>query len=369
MGTPLLVDEAFALKHEISAIKAPFKMIIPKEKNLFFLPGGKKTGTSELVKLTTATDDKKAREILRFTSLTVPLKPKVEERLAICAVLLKTKVMPMATQGYENARLLELYATKVGKYDAVSAHGEMTKPGTGETYWVKVIGIMPPGSPHGVMAFLMADKNLSDIKTLNDLSTTGFGLKVIHSVDFVTPQVGAPALAPAPTPAADGNAAALRVLVDKLLAAVAAEDVEAVAAVNRSLLPDEAELKAGLNPSANPEEVQKVMAMHASLPKDDTKAVARLIVPKPGQTVAKIHAATTEEIATYGEGTTAHSEFPGGAKTVARAGLLKPGQTYFEVEFLEPGKDAGVKYHLFYWNGSSFSMLGPVWRAKPMNRG
>jgi hypothetical protein len=42
---------------------------------------------------------------------------------------------------------------------------------------------------------------------------------------------------------------------------------------------------------------------------------------------------------------------------------LRPGVTFYEVEFLEPGKDAGMKYHLFYWDGKQWSMLGPVWRA------
>ena len=37
--------------------------------------------------------------------------------------------------------------------------------------------------------------------------------------------------------------------------------------------------------------------------------------------------------------------------------------TYYEVEYLEPGKSAGMKYHLLYWDGNQWSMLGPVWRV------
>jgi hypothetical protein len=37
--------------------------------------------------------------------------------------------------------------------------------------------------------------------------------------------------------------------------------------------------------------------------------------------------------------------------------------TFYEVGFLEPGKDYGVKYHLFYWDGRQWTMLGPLWRA------
>jgi hypothetical protein len=37
--------------------------------------------------------------------------------------------------------------------------------------------------------------------------------------------------------------------------------------------------------------------------------------------------------------------------------------TFYEVEFLEPGKDLGIKYHLFYWDSRQWTMLGPLWRA------
>ena len=28
-----------------------------------------------------------------------------------------------------------------------------------------------------------------------------------------------------------------------------------------------------------------------------------------------------------------------------------------------PGKDSGMKYHLIYWDGRQWMMLGPVWRV------
>jgi hypothetical protein len=37
--------------------------------------------------------------------------------------------------------------------------------------------------------------------------------------------------------------------------------------------------------------------------------------------------------------------------------------TFYEVEFVPPGKDLGMKFHLFYWDGSQWTMLGPVWRV------
>jgi hypothetical protein len=56
------------------------------------------------------------------------------------------------------------------------------------------------------------------------------------------------------------------------------------------------------------------------------------------------------------------AKFPGGAVKLAGQ-ILRPGMTFYEVEFLEPGKDSGMKYHLFYWDGKQWTMLGPLWRA------
>jgi hypothetical protein len=58
----------------------------------------------------------------------------------------------------------------------------------------------------------------------------------------------------------------------------------------------------------------------------------------------------------------ADAEFPGGTVEIAKQ-ILRPGMTFFEIEFLEPGKESGMKYHLFYWDGRQWTMLGPVWRA------
>lgn len=43
--------------------------------------------------------------------------------------------------------------------------------------------------------------------------------------------------------------------------------------------------------------------------------------------------------------------------------MLKPGLTFYEVEVTEPGKQMGTKFHMFFWDGSAWKMLGPAWRA------
>jgi hypothetical protein len=78
--------------------------------------------------------------------------------------------------------------------------------------------------------------------------------------------------------------------------------------------------------------------------------------------VVKVHGATTEEIVTYAQGSVVYSEFPGGTRRIAER-ILRPGMTFYEIEFLEPGKEYGMKYHLLYWDGRQWTMLGPLWRA------
>ena len=60
----------------------------------------------------------------------------------------------------------------------------MTKP-TGEHYVLKLAGILHPTQKGGVLASLMADTKLSEIKRPEDLSSKGLGLVILHSIKFV----------------------------------------------------------------------------------------------------------------------------------------------------------------------------------------
>jgi hypothetical protein len=387
MGTPLVLDESFTTRHELPGLLAPFKVVVPKDSNLYFLPGGKKTGVPELARLSIATEDKKAVEILRFVTMTVPLQRTTEDRLVVCANLLKTKALPQIASNYEQARQLDIYVTRIRGNDAVCLVAEMVKLGSGESYWVKAVGVLPTNSENSVMAFFMADKHLSEIKTQADLLTKGFSQKVIHSLEFLPvtsiandsssggaktatealrnwagtgAQSDTTPKGVAPSP---GNANSLKALFEKYHAALAVQDGLTAAKIVRGLLPDEARLQAALGSGATPEIWAKIKAFHAQLPKADDANLAKLLAAKPAQTMVEVHGATTEEIAQYAEGSVAFAEFPSAARDLAKAGILKPGVTFFEVEFLEPGAEAGMKFHLFYWDGASWSMLGPVWRG------
>jgi len=136
------------------------------------------------------------------------------------------------------------------------------------------------------------------------------------------------------------------------------KDTKLAASLFSSLVPDEARLKKALKDGVDADTIKKISDQHKAFAINEQTVVK---LAKPEQTVVKVHAATTEEIMKYEKGTPAFQEFPGGTKRVAEL-LLRPGTTYYEAEFLEPGKDAGMKFHLFYWDGEHWSMLGPVWR-------
>lgn len=192
VGTPLKVDAAFTMQHENTPSSVPFVVVIPKNKGVAAFAGGKKSGVPELVKFATMTAEKQAIEILRFTNLTVSLQASAADRLKLCAHLLSTKGLAGASSGYEKVKFLEAYATRIGGNDAVCVHAHMTAPTTGEHYAVKLVGILHPGEPGGVLAFLMASTKLSEIKSPEDLGSKGVGLAIIHSLKFVdAPKPGA----------------------------------------------------------------------------------------------------------------------------------------------------------------------------------
>lgn len=131
------------------------------------------------------------------------------------------------------------------------------------------------------------------------------------------------------------------------------KDAKSAVALFASLIPNEERARKALRDGAPPETVQKILDMYKRLglpTEDNVNQLAR-----PEQKVVKAHGATTEEIAR------GFPEFPGGATRVAKE-ILRPGMTFYEVEFLEPGQNLGIKYHLFYWDGKQWTMLGPVWR-------
>lgn len=137
-------------------------------------------------------------------------------------------------------------------------------------------------------------------------------------------------------------------------------DLEAAERLFTGLLPDKDRLKQALAESVSDEAFERYWALHLrmSASKPD---FSRLCAAN--QTEVQVHGATTEEIAAYKQDSVAFAEFPGGARQLAVDKQLRPGMKFYEVEYLEPGKTAGMKYHLFFWDGKQWTMAGPLWRA------
>ncbi len=187
VGTKITVDEAFAKEHENNPPSAPFVVTIPKGKGIDARAGGRKYGVPELLALGTKAPDGQAMEIIRFSSLRAPLEKDPADRLKLIAQLLVSKVLQSVTKGYDEARFLEAYATKVGGNDAVCVCAHMKKPESGEHYAVKLVAIPHPSQPGGVLAFWMADTARSEVKSPEDLASKGLGSEIIHSVRFLNP--------------------------------------------------------------------------------------------------------------------------------------------------------------------------------------
>jgi hypothetical protein len=154
----------------------------------------------------------------------------------------------------------------------------------------------------------------------------------------------------------------LKGLFETILKASESGDTKTAAALTRALIPDEAALKKALKDDAPADFVKQTTEMAGKVPTDDAQVAGLIKRGKPERTEIQVHGATTEEIKAYANDSVAFKEFPGGAKRLAEQ-VLRPGVTFYEVEMVEPGKDAGMKYHMFYWDGAAWRMLGPAWRG------
>ena len=158
----------------------------------------------------------------------------------------------------------------------------------------------------------------------------------------------------------DNSAENLKSLFQNMQQAQAAGDVQTVRVLTEPLFPDEKRLRQGLRDDAPAETVAAILALHGKFLSDIP--LEKIFAADPAKTEVQVHGATTEEIARNQKGTIVFQEFPGGAVDLANS-ILRPGVTFYEVELLEPGQSRGMKYHLFYWDGSGWSMMGPAWRA------
>jgi hypothetical protein len=171
---------------------------------------------------------------------------------------------------------------------------------------------------------------------------------------------GAVDVKPGPPPEKDGIEG-LAAFIDRTRGACAAKDIAKAKALVLGAIPTTEDLKKVLKETVPAETVEKLAGVYKELPPSDEQ-VACLFSPDPTRTEVRVYGSSVEELIAYEDGSLAYKEFPGGAKDVAEK-ALRPGGTFYEVEIAEPGKDAGTKFHMFFWDGQRWKMLGPLWRT------
>ncbi|MFT5524656.1 MAG: hypothetical protein ACI9HK_002618 [Pirellulaceae bacterium] len=159
-----------------------------------------------------------------------------------------------------------------------------------------------------------------------------------------------------------GDAADLEFLFQLLYLANNDDDSQEAARIIKKMFPDASVVKAALSPEASADFKKALAAMYDKIrpAADDQKSWIGLMNPPSERNEIKIYGATTEEIIAN-KGVVA-KEFPGGAVELAKS-ALRMGIRFYEVEMVQPGEESGTKFHLFFWDGIQWRMLGPAWRA------
>lgn len=175
---------------------------------------------------------------------------------------------------------------------------------------------------------------------------------------------------PAPTkPSADSAAPATRAPAAQTLEAVsnafadarAASDAAPLVELTKALLPGDDDLRRVLK--AGPETDAFLAKYDAARLRADANEVAQgILKPSAGQSVARVHSATTEELAAYAKGSVAYAEFAGGSRDFAKA-VAAPGRVWQAIEYLKPGEERGMKYALFTVLDGRVIFLMKPWRA------
>lgn len=161
--------------------------------------------------------------------------------------------------------------------------------------------------------------------------------------------------------APDAKAEELKNLMSELLSK-SRKDPAAAMAEFAKMLPNKEQLKFALAEGIDEASVTMISEFHEKMKEQAGKSSNPLA--KEANTQTNVWGTSTEDLAKYEKGSVAFNEFPGGANKLAKAGVLHAGRTFYEVEFVEPGHEDGMKYHLFYHDGTAWRMLGPLWRVK-----
>lgn len=159
----------------------------------------------------------------------------------------------------------------------------------------------------------------------------------------------------------DPQADQLRIYMESLQKAIRENRIERAADLTLALFPDEKRLKKALVQGINKETVRRILAFHSKFRDVPLKDQAGMLAVPANRSEVKAYGASGEEIAANKKGSIVFAEFPGGAVKLAQT-ILNPKTRFYEVECTEPGKSSGTKFHLFFFDGEHWNMLGPIWR-------
>lgn len=149
----------------------------------------------------------------------------------------------------------------------------------------------------------------------------------------------------------------LQKLVEAIVKASESADLARAGALMRGLFVDADTLKMVFKDDVSSAQMTRQIERLKGIPASDAELATLMKRGSTTRTQINVHGAMTAEIIA-GQSAVA-IEFK---DAVELAADLKPDIVFYEVEFVEPGKPAGMKYHMFFWDGSRWRMLGPAWR-------
>jgi hypothetical protein len=159
-----------------------------------------------------------------------------------------------------------------------------------------------------------------------------------------------------------GDSGDLKFVFQLLYLAQNDDDPIEAARIIKQMFPNQDAVDLAFKPETGADAKKALLAMYDKIRPvdDDQEGWIKLMNPPSERHEIRVYAASTEEIAANKEKVA--EEFPSGVVVLAKTTLRKE-MTFYEVEMLEPGKESGTKFHLFFWTGTQWRMLGPAWRA------
>lgn len=145
----------------------------------------------------------------------------------------------------------------------------------------------------------------------------------------------------------------------------AIESAPARAELAKTIFPTAQTLDLGLVPHAGDAKLALAQAYDAQRPPPGSpdRAWARILKVPRDRTQVTAHQARAADLIAAVPRSIATTEFPGGAQTIAP--LLNPALDFYELTAVAPGASSGTRFHLLFWAGHHWTMLGPAWRWLP----